>query len=967
VTASPGGRTRTAGHGGFELEALVPRRTAGVELSIRSPGTGGARTYVPLPAGATEVDLGSIRLDPEPPGQPHWVPTFGPEPGVSNSVRELVVFDDGGGPALYLGGFFRTAGGQPANAVVKWDGHAWSPLGDGPGADVQTLAVFDDGTGPALYAGLYPRSGFPTPQHWVMKWNGSTWQPLASDLDGAVEDLAVFDDGGGPRLYAAGRFTHAGGTPIPYLARWDGTSWSAVGEAPDSVVRVLEVVDLGSGPALYVGGFFTHVGGLLVNRIARWNGSWSALSTGRGGPVAAITGYDAGSGTELFVGGSFGGGVSRWTGTSWASVSGGLAGDVTTLQGFDDGTGPKLYASGLFSGNLRRWGGNAWGVVGGGLSNYASDLAVFDDGTGPELVIGGNFRGAGDRSVSHVATWGPGGYRSLEEDAGGLNSSVRSLATFDHGQGEELYVGGFIDPFPERQGVDGLARWDGAGWSPVGSGVAGVVHSMVVHDDGNGEALFVGGSLFTNLVSIGNVAAWNGTSWSMLDGAVDFIVQALARYDAGSGMELYAAGGFLANNARISRWDGLHWTQMGVFDDECHALLAFDAGAGSELYAAGSFQHVDGLAASRIARWNGAAWAPLGAGLDGPVLALAVFDSGAGPRLVAGGEFTAAGGQPAAGLARWDGTAWAPLGGGVGGSVTSLTVLEGALYAGGAFSTAGGVPAEGIARFDGVGWEPLGGGVFLTPRLEPFSPPFALLGRLDHGRPELLVGGGFSSVPESGDSYLALWGGRSVCVGFETEDDFETPLVNGQAIDAGEFGRLFTLSGAGPNAGAAIFDSTPGGPNDPSQDPDLLAGTGNVLILQTDAARSQTVPGIFDRPNDDENGGVLTFAFTAPVRLVDLALLDIDDGSDEATYVIQVDGAGRRRTQTVPPGWTGDLRTGAPGRLRLALSHLNPQPGHASTVTAVEDPGFAPDQVVSLEVWLGSSGAVDDLCFEPTR
>ena len=43
-------------------------------------------------------------------GEYAWLPGFG-APGMSNTVAAVTVFDDGSGPALYVGGGFTTAGG----------------------------------------------------------------------------------------------------------------------------------------------------------------------------------------------------------------------------------------------------------------------------------------------------------------------------------------------------------------------------------------------------------------------------------------------------------------------------------------------------------------------------------------------------------------------------------------------------------------------------------------------------------------------------------------------------------------------------------------------------------------------------------------------------------------------------------------------------------------------------------------
>lgn len=202
---------------------------------------------------------------------------------------------------------------------------------------------------------------------------------------------------------------------------------------------------------------------------------------------------------------------------------------------------------------------------------------------------------------------------------------------------------------------------------------------------------------------------------------------------------------------------------------------------------------------------------------------------------------------------------------------------------------------------------------------------------------------------------------------FETEDDFTTPLVNGQDVSTPpEFGNLVAITSSGANAGAAIFDSTPFGPNDPSQDRDLLVGRGNVLILQTEANTTQTFPGVFDRPNDDSDGGTLTFTFTSAVEPRSLALIDIDSRAAEASMVVLTDRHGNVRVHSIPPGWTGDLLVDGVGWRTLDLTTLAPQPGFASTATAIEDGGFQRDGVVALELRLGGSGALDELCWRPT-
>ncbi len=101
--------------------------------------------------------------------------------------------------------------------------------------------------------------------------------------------------------------------------------------------------------------------------------------------------------------------------------------------------------------------------------------------------------------------------------------------------------------------------------------------------------------------------------------------------------------------------------------------------------------------AKSVARWDGAAWQPIGTGISGNVNALEVFRGA----LIAGGEFTGNN------IARWDGSLWQQLGGGLGGGIVyALTEWNAGasnqLVAGGFFVTAGGNISVNFAR-----WGPL--------------------------------------------------------------------------------------------------------------------------------------------------------------------------------------------------------------------------------------------------------------------
>jgi hypothetical protein len=86
---------------------------------------------------------------------------------------------------------------------------------------------------------------------------------------------------------------------------------------------------------------------------------------------------------------------------------------------------------------------------------------------------------------------------------------VSSLAVYDDGTGPALYAGG---PFTTAGGfrVNGIARWDGAYWWPLESGLSGA-GALAVFDDGGGPALFAGGG-FDGAPDSGDsfLAKWKG-------------------------------------------------------------------------------------------------------------------------------------------------------------------------------------------------------------------------------------------------------------------------------------------------------------------------------------------------------------------------------------------------------------------------------------------------------------------------
>lgn len=330
---------------------------------------------------------------------------------------------------------------------------------------------------------------------------------------------------------------------------------------------------------------------------------------------------------------------------------------------YNDGSGDSLYVTGQFTAsgvpgatNLARWDGTAWQSVGGGLPGpFSNTLAVYQG----DLIAGGYFDSAGGvAGTAKLARWDGAQWNSMGAMSEIFLNSVWDLQVFNDGSGEKLFVAGNYGDLGGPGGPSHLATWDGTSYAPVGQTIGGavplIVLDLAVADLGGGERLYAGGRfLEIGGVPANNIAAWDGSGWASLGGGLTQSggfaqVITMTEFDDGSGPALYAGGSFHFADGlravRVAKWDGTAWSPMGAgFSSTVQELIVFDDGSGEALYALGSFEAATG-GIDHIARWNGTSWEQVGGGADANVFGAIVADVGDGPALHIGGSFTHAGG-----------------------------------------------------------------------------------------------------------------------------------------------------------------------------------------------------------------------------------------------------------------------------------------------------------------------------------
>jgi hypothetical protein len=424
------------------------------------------------------------------------------------------------------------------------------------------------------------------------------------------------------------------------------------------------------------------------------------------------------------------------------------------------------------------------------------------------IYLGGQMQSVGRLRTEAVAEGDGNHWRSLPDgpQTDPLFVNVLTLAVF---QGD-LYAGGLFDKVG-GQPAGGLARWDGRNWS-VPAGTNGEVYRL----KSDGRALYASGRFTlpdrTNRVLL---ARWDGRTWQPLAGEGACNTSPACPDEVG--LFEIVAGNIVAlvnwRSGPVPYYYGLarldeqgQWSILPGPGGTNHPSAYYDAMTTlrGQLVVGGEFVQASNAALRNVARWDGAAWHPLGEGLAGYVVDLAgddrrlvalhelpgtdvsrryivsqwdgrrwaalgtnYFERGESPmRVFLGpkdevhvvGGFSGIWPVAASGVVRWDGKRWEALFSGdyeglAGGIPAALALAEhrGEVYLGGSFFTAGEVFSPGVARWDGKQMHDVGGG-FL-------GEPFRVVRALASSGQELFVGGTFGSIGGLAVTNIAAWDG----------------------------------------------------------------------------------------------------------------------------------------------------------------------------------------------------------------
>lgn len=356
----------------------------------------------------------------------------------SVAIEDLATTAEG---EIYAGGYFQAAGDETAYAIAKWDGTDWSPLGGGIGCHISCRYGYKYGLveamDVALSGNLYVAGSFTAagniPARNVARWDGTAWS--------AVGDTSFFLYYDFPTSLAVDHNEHvyvpvSVGENLDEVKKWNGSTWSTLGPAVQHVITLSTDKN---------GTVYRVIIQDEAKIVSYWNGSeWVQVGSEVPGYVGQIL---FGEDNTLYLIGGFAAESNRlysamsFDGTNWVPFGASqLESSGGATAGVFDEAG-VLYVVGASSGKTARWDGVSWSSLGTGLTALsvleANSLALDHQGN---LFIGGQFTKAGPHHARHIAVWVAG------DGACGLGSGgTHKLYAGEHEVTVEVTTAGTLD------------------------------------------------------------------------------------------------------------------------------------------------------------------------------------------------------------------------------------------------------------------------------------------------------------------------------------------------------------------------------------------------------------------------------------------------------------------------------------------------------------------------------------------
>lgn len=459
------------------------------------------------------------------------------------------------GDTLIVSGQFHGADDIHASTIAQWNGMQWSSLGGGLDNAYQDYAANDPWgmvvDGNRIYMAAAPENGGVKcngPAYWEgAQWICMEWKPSW--------EYGGFGAWKGNAVLAAPESTY----------QWNGSAWKVMPEVKGSILRLKSGAD-----GLWMSGKFSIASDSSISNLAKWDGrAWS----GFGHPSDSIRDFTV-AGSRIFAienhtrrGQPDSQAVVRWDGTQWLRADAGITWSAAMCLASDSQNVYLAAASDRddIHGAIWQWNGTAFTRLAG--SDYIGTPYTLSIERG-KLYLGGLLR-VGSAGADNVAEWDGKKWNNF--------SNIRSPGPFHvpemlRSHGTDLYVGGSLVFCAGNKPANGLARWNGSEWDPLGGGfslastMSGFpdVEDMAFHD----LDVYAGGRFDSAQgAAMGNIARWDGKSWHALGQGFPARVRSVVF--AG---DVLVAGGDTAAKAVpaspldgqcVGQWDGSSWKKMG--------------------------------------------------------------------------------------------------------------------------------------------------------------------------------------------------------------------------------------------------------------------------------------------------------------------------------------------------------------------------------------------------------------------